>query len=181
MKKSDKKSILSELIKGVFALLAVIFGGYFTLAAANVVDFPWAKSKIETQLRDSMSKLKTGLDELDTAIEVCSSDETCYVYCRQEHPQNVLHGYGVILDSDIYAMTGEPKYIKDAYADYQRAIQTANSLEMQKLYSACLVFDRTDAGDPDITQEEFDVISANAQEDVTNALEILNKAIQRMP
>lgn len=181
MSKTEKNSIWIEVIKGIFTLAGILITGYITLVATGVVDFPFATPKIESKLTASMNGLKTGLEELDTAIEVCAADETCYVYCRKEHPANVLHGYEVILNAKKYDTAGEPKYIKDAYASYQEAIQAANTSDMQKLYNACLIFDRTNAGDPEITQEEFDRISANAQEDVTKAIEIINSAIEEMP
>ena len=181
MKEAGNKSIWIEIIKGMFALLGVLVVGYTSLVAAGVLDFPFAKSKIDAKFRISMNELKAGLEELDIAIETCASDELCYVYCRQEHPANVLHGYEIILNAESYDVAGEPKYIKEAYASYQSALKVANSPDMQKIYNACLIFDRTDAADSNITQEEFDTSSENSQADITEALEILNAAIAEMP
>jgi hypothetical protein len=181
MSDSGKSPVLMEIVKGFFGLLVALTAGYFGLVAAGIVDFPWAKSKIEPQLTASMSKLKTGLEELDQAVAIEGKDiADGIVYCRQTHPANILHGYEIILGMESYDMTGEPLYIKKAYADYQKAIEAVSSKDMQAVYNACLVFDRTGTEDTKITQEEFDAYTLNAQEDVSNALEILNGAIQKL-
>jgi hypothetical protein len=181
MSDSNRSSLQTEITKGLFYLFGALLAAYVTLVAAGVIDLPWAKSKIDSQLRSSMTELKTGLEELDTALEVEGKGNDGTVYCRQSHPANFLHGYEVVLKAKTYDMSGEPKYIKSAYAEYQKAIQTVNSENVQKIYNACLIFDRTDSGDPKLSQEQFDFYTLQSQEDVTSALAILDTAIGKMP
>ncbi len=180
--KLGKESNWNETIRNIVTLIGFIITSYTGLVVAGVVDFPWAKSKIEFQLRTSMTDLQTGLEELDEALDLEGKDiADGIVKCSKTHPANVLHGYQFILNAKSYDISGEPRYIKKAYADYQKAIQTVNSESLQQLYSACLIFDRTGSGDPELTQEQFDTISLNSQAAVTESRSILISAIEKMP